>query len=243
ENTGPVARTENIVITGTNGVADQIIVVNQDSPGASLSADPLVLNLPNTAGNTSVTITGNVDWNASANAGWLSLDPASGNGDGVTTVTYMENLTLNERTATITITGSNGVSTIQIPVTQAASQPFMNVDPTSLSVSAPAGTINFDIITNVPWSVTDDANWLSLSPTNGVNNGTVTVNFNENTATQNRCATITVAGQNGVAPIEIEICQEGVSVTIDVSTDTVRLPYTAGNQTFDIMTNVQWALS
>src|SRR5690606_15066985 len=42
ENTGPVARTENIVITGTNGVADQIIVVNQDSPGASLSADPLV---------------------------------------------------------------------------------------------------------------------------------------------------------------------------------------------------------
>lgn len=243
ENTGPVARTENIVITGTNGVADQIIVVNQDSPGASLSADPLVLNLPNTAGNTSVTIIGNVDWNASANAGWLSLDPASGNGDGVITVTYMENLTLNERTATITITGSNGVSTIQIPVTQAASQPFMNVDPTSLSVSAPAGTINFDIITNVPWSVTDDANWLSLSPTNGVNNGTVTVNFNENTATQNRCATITVAGQNGVAPIEIEICQEGVSVTIDVSTDTVRLPYTAGNQTFDIMTNVQWALS
>ncbi len=53
---------------------------------------------------------------------------------------------------------------------------------------------DFTITSNLDWSVTDDKDWISVSPTNGSNNGTVIITVNENTTFSSRTGTVTVSG-------------------------------------------------
>ena len=46
------------------------------------------------------------------------------------------------------------------------------------------------------WTVTDDQSWITVAPTSGSNNATVTVSATANTATTSRTGTVTVSGGN-----------------------------------------------
>jgi len=59
-----------------------------------------------------------------------------------------------------------------------------------------AGTKIFDINSNVSWSVSENADWLTLNTTNGTNNETIEITATENTSGALRTAIITVS-QNG----------------------------------------------
>jgi len=88
-------------------------------------------------------------------------------------------------------------------------KPTLNVSSTSIllnSDSGAKGTFNISSTTN--WSVSDNSDWLVLSPLNGSNNGTITATTTSaNLGTSPRTATITVTGQ-GVASKTITITQQ-----------------------------------
>jgi outer membrane lipoprotein-sorting protein len=67
----------------------------------------------------------------------------------------------------------------------------LSVSPPTVNAAAAAGTYAIGVISNVAWSATVDADWLSLNPSAGENNGTITLHVSENTAAP-RTATITV---------------------------------------------------
>ncbi|GMR25574.1 MAG: hypothetical protein BMS9Abin39_0883 [Ignavibacteria bacterium] len=74
---------------------------------------------------------------------------------------------------------------------------FLSVSPTSLTLGSVSGSNGqFSVSSNVGWSVSDDANWLIVSPTSGSNNGSVTVTTtSSNPSTSNsRNATVTLTG-------------------------------------------------
>ena len=75
-------------------------------------------------------------------------------------------------------------------------QLFLNVSPTSLSLGWGSGTTGtFAINSNIPWSISDNATWLNVSPVTGTNNGTITVTANSaNLGTIPRSALVTIAG-------------------------------------------------
>lgn len=70
--------------------------------------------------------------------------------------------------------------------------PRLTVDPASINVARSAGSALFDIDANVNWTITDDADWLTLNTSSGSNSETITVNFTENTTAGQRTATITI---------------------------------------------------
>jgi poly(beta-D-mannuronate) lyase len=60
-----------------------------------------------------------------------------------------------------------------------------------------AGTKTFDINSNVSWSISENADWLTLNNTNGTNNETIEITASENTSGALRTATITISEDGG----------------------------------------------
>lgn len=58
--------------------------------------------------------------------------------------------------------------------------PFLTISPASFGAPASAGSFPLSISSNQSWAYSDDAVWLSGSPTSGTGNGTVTVSYTAN---------------------------------------------------------------
>ncbi|AXT51040.1 T9SS C-terminal target domain-containing protein [Aquimarina sp. BL5] len=70
--------------------------------------------------------------------------------------------------------------------------PRLTANPTSLNVARSAGSTLFDIDSNVDWTITDNADWLTLNISSGSNSAIITANFTENTTSAERTATVTI---------------------------------------------------
>jgi len=168
---------------------------------------------------------GKLKWTASDDAAWLSVSPTSGTTRRTDVIRVMVNiagLAANTYTATITLSTSGTTSTaqqIQVTLTVVAPSPSIGRSPTSLSFTAAQGGPNptpqtFQItnpgLGTLSWSVTDDATWLSLSPSSGTTTTeteTITVNVTTANLTQNTYrATVTVTDPKAVnSPQQIPV--------------------------------------
>jgi hypothetical protein len=96
------------------------------------------------------------------------------------------------RVGTITILGT-GVSSKSVTVIQSGIN-TLSLTPSNQDVGSDAGSITFNVSSNTSWTVSDDAAWLTVSPTSGSDNGTLTATFTANTLTPSRVGTITISG-------------------------------------------------
>lgn len=237
------ARSEVIDISGSNGVSALQIVVNQEASDRFMDADPTTFDVGPDAGSVVVNITSNIDWFVSTSSLWFNIDPAAGGtGNGTLTINYDENNTLDPRTGTIRLFGV-GVPDIIITVNQDANAPFLSVDPIEITVSADMGTVDFDISSNIDFSITDDVSWLTTNRFSGSGNVTVTASYNMNPNPTPRTATVTISEVGGPLVATVTIIQGGQGAELEASVDTIRVPYTLGQANFDVTSNVFWSLS
>jgi Viral BACON domain/Fibronectin type III domain len=166
-------------------------------------------------------------------ASWLSCNPASGSSTGESdTITVSYNTSGNSAGtyfATITIASaaaSNSPQTIPVRLTvnapsspagtsTASSSPVISLSPASLSTSCNQGWSaskqSFQVSNSgggtLSYSITDDASWLSCSPTSGSGSGTITVSYNTSKlAVGTYSATITIgAAGAGNSPQTIPV--------------------------------------
>lgn len=75
--------------------------------------------------------------------------------------------------------------------------PFITLTPESGSVAADATSASFAVKSNVDWTVSTDAGWVTLGTTSGSNDGTVTISFTANEGSEDRTATIIVKSEEG----------------------------------------------
>ena len=95
--------------------------------------------------------------------------------------------------------------------------PTLSVSPTSLSFQQSGGSEPVEVTSNVNWSATSSASWLTISPNSGTESDIVIVTASANNTNSSRTATITFTGNNGVSPRIITVSQEGPSqYTINV---------------------------
>ena len=124
----------------------------------------------------------------------ISLAPSNGTGDAQVTVTAQPNTGQQSRTATLTIAGQ------QVNVSQAAAPPpcTFTVSPGPLNLPAAGGAQPVTVTASAgscAWSSSGVPSWITLAPSSGSGNATVTVTAQRNTATQSRTATLTIAGR------------------------------------------------
>lgn len=201
-------RIASITIT-VNGLPSSIVTVTQSGQGATLTVTPLNQDVNAGAGGTSFNIITNSSWNASSNADWCTVT-SSGSGNGTLNASYDENTSIETRIASITIT-VQGIPSQVVTVTQAGAETILIIDPLNRNVTAQAGITSFSITCNANWQVISDADWASAT-SDGTGNGSILVNYEENTSNSSRVAVLTVAAPDIVQLVTVT--QEG-SVAVE----------------------------
>jgi len=209
ENTWAEIRSANIAIS-VAGLGETIVVLNQEAAVAVLAIEPALAEVTAQAGAVDFNVTANFNWVATTDASWVTI-PANGSGNLLMNATYAENQTLVSRSATITITGNELQQVASL--IQAAGEAVIFVSPETVEVTYLAGATELTVTSNTDWTATDDAEWITITPS-GSGNGTIAVTYTENPAYVDRTAviTITIAGKD---PVQVTITQRASEIGIE----------------------------
>lgn len=84
---------------------------------------------------------------------------------------------------------------------------YLNTSTNTINFAKTANNYTFTINSDLPWTITDNASWLTLSPTNGSSDQTITATVTENNTEKDRTAIITIAENGGVLSTIINVSQ------------------------------------
>ena len=93
--------------------------------------------------------------------------------------------------------------------------PTLSVSPSSISFQQTGGNQVVNITSNVSWTATSSASWLSLSPNSGTESESMIVTATANNSGSSRSATITITGNGGVPPKTITVSQSSSGIQPD----------------------------
>ena len=196
-------RSGTVTITG-EGITKEVTITQE---AAYIEVSESAVEVSATGETVNLTISANVEYTVSANVDWITLY----NDSGTLSITVAATESTSERSGTVTISGS-GIS-VEVAVTQEGA--YITVSTTEFSLDFNGGTISFTVKSNVDYTVSTTADWISQT-SKTTSSGTTTfkysVDVNESTAT--RTATITVSW-GSVITKTITVSQTGA-----VSTDT-----------------------
>lgn len=240
-NTG-AARSATVTVSG--GGLTRTVSVSQAAAGttASLTLSTTSVSAPTTAGSTTVSVTANVVWTASSNVSWLTVSPASGTNNGTLTLTYAANGGA-ARTGTVTVTGGGLTRTVSVNQAGSGSTTgYLNLGATTLTGGGSGGTWNVGLSSNVAWTASSDATWLTVSPTSGTGNATLSLRYGANPSTSaNRVAVVTVSG--GGLTRTITLTQSPATAYINLGASTLSASTYAGRWNIGLSSNVAWTAS
>lgn len=239
-NTALEARITTISLA-TNDLLPQELVVVQNGTQSFLAVSPTEVTLDNLAGSEMLTVISNVDWTATTNADWITLNTSAGNGNGAIDFSYLANTTTESRVDTIFVT-SPEVGTVIAVIEQLGEAPFLTVNPLSLNLPAEAGEANFMVNTNTDWMASSAASWIFIDPFSGSTSTMATVSYTENNAILPRVDSILITAP-GLPTQTIIITQEGQAPRLTVTPTAINLPAPAGSSSFEIESNTDWDIS
>ena len=112
-----------------------------------------------------------------------------------------------------------------------------------LLTSSTTNNIVVTIYTNGNWSASSDQSWLTVSPSSGTGNATITLTAEENNTTAERTAIVTVSAA-GLPSQTITVTQQGASLSLSVSSNSISIAKEANSSaTVEITSNTNWIAS
>ena len=197
-NTLPSSRPTTITVQGGGITRTATITQAAATPASFLTLTPGNPNISAAAQNAEVTVSSNVSWTVTNQPTWADATPNNGSGNGSLNVWINANPMSIPRDTTITVQG--GGITRTATITQAAAHttptPFLTLSPGSQNILAGARDLDITVSTNLPssWTVTNWPAWMTVTPTSGTGNGSLTIWVQANTVTSQRTGIITVQG-------------------------------------------------
>lgn len=197
-----------VTISALNATPVSIpIALTVTAPSTTVTLSPSSLTFSAVQGGTNpvsqtLAVNSSGTWTASSSATWLTLSPSSGNSNGsIAANVALSAAAVGTNSAIITVT-SGGVART-IPVTLTVSAISLTASPNSVTYTATRGAANpspqtFTISSNGTWTVSEGAPWLSLTPTSGSQNGTITARVNTATATLGNNSTVITVMSGGI---------------------------------------------
>ncbi|GEM_PF-575331 len=200
--------------------------LNFSAPGTSNpAAQTFALTLPSSAAN-AVYVVSTLTLNGAFN--WLSSSPNTGNGDGTITIgVNVAGLTPGVYNGQVIITFPNApIASVIVPVTLTATLQTLSVSPTSLAFTATATManpatqiVNVTVDPSLPnWTAaavtTSGGNWLTITPSTGVGNGTIVVSANVGTLVGQYVGQVlvTAGAESASFTVTFNVATTGISV-------------------------------
>ena len=188
-------------------------------------------------------------WTAQSSVPWLSIAPASGNGDGALTLTAQANAGTSARTGTIAV-GGQMLQVTQAGVVVAGPACSYALATSALSLGAAAQTVSVALTAGAgcAWTAASDVPWLTSAPDHGSGSGTILLAAAANPATSARTGIVTIGGQalqvaqagttQPVAPVPVNPC---ATLTLPRTGDQIPGTGLSGATTFVVPADPQCA--
>lgn len=123
---------------------------------------------------------------------------------------------------------------------------YLSVPP-SLELLSEGQTVDLKINSNCNWSITEDADWLTVTPMSGSNEQTVIVSASKNSSGSDRMAVLTVQGGT-LAPRRVTVTQKKADETpvqlyMSVNATSLEFSKAGESKSFIINSNTSWNIT
>ena len=206
---------------------------------AGITASTQSISIENAASAVNITVNAEASWTVSTTSSWIDLSPTSGSaGSSLFTANISPNTSVSERNGYI-ILSIGSIERIRIPVTQKGI--YISSETTSLSFSAGVSSQTFDIQSNTSWQVISSPDWLTVSPSNGTGNASLSVTTKDNPNTTLRTGTIRVSQPGLSMEAVVSVTQTGKN--FELRTTMLSFEDMRETQSFEIVTDGAWTAS
>ena len=216
ENTAITQRSATITIKTADGKASATVKVTQSAANVIFSVDKNEHSVAAAGESFSVKVTHNIGYKINSQPEWVKQTGKvpSGNTDTYTFKTEV-NTSTAAREGVIVFCNDNN-ECVPVTVKQAGASTTLSVSPAELTFTAKPESKSFSVSSNTDWSVASSADWVKIGTTSGSGNAQVTASAEENTATTQRTATITLKTTDGKATATIKVTQNPADVVFSI---------------------------
>ena len=216
ENTAITQRSATVTIKTADGKASATVKVTQSAANVIFSVDKNEHSVAAAGGDFTVKVTRNIGYKINSQPEWVK-QPDKANSGNVDTYTFTTeaNTSTEAREGVIVFCNDNN-ERIQVTVKQAGAKASLSVSPAELTFTAKPESKSFSVSSNTDWSVASSADWVKIGTTSGSGNAQVTASAEENTATTQRSATITLKTTDGKATATIKVTQNPADVVFSI---------------------------
>ncbi len=201
--------------------------------GLSLSADDTLV-FTSASSTQKLNIASNTSWSVLNAPTWVSISPASGEGNAAIDVTVADNPSVASRKGTITL-GQPGID-LSYDVTVSQSGKYFETNATLLEFDDKGGIRTFEIKTDANWTSALSGDWFSATPASGKGNTTISVSATENNSTEERSGIIRYDFADESTSVNIH--QLAKYLTIDNTT--FEFSSKGGSHVVEFLTNDSW---
>lgn len=236
ENNTTTTKNGDIVITTIDKVTSKTIHVTQNAKHVEYK--DATLSYGYNASSQTVSFTTDGNWTLTKDANWFSVDKTSGSGSATLSITVEENNTTASRSGNILLT----IAGQPYSITVNQNCKYLTLSSSAFTFSADAGSTKLSIGSNSQWTakVTEGAEWLSVTPTNGTNNADMTINVSENKTIAARSGRIEIAMPD-VQTYIVEVTQNRRYIKTDMAS--VDLLQSGGQISFNVITDGEYVVS
>ena len=216
ENTAITQRSATITIKTADGKASATVKVTQSAANVIFSVDKNEHSVAAAGGDFTVKVTRNIGYKINSQPEWVKQTDKvpSGNTDTYT-FTAEANTSTEAREGVIVFCNDNN-DCVPVTVKQAGANATLSVSPAELTFTAKPESKSFSVSSNTDWSVASSADWVKIGTTSSSGNAQVTASAEENTATTQRTATITLKTTDGKAIATIKVTQNPADVVFSI---------------------------
>ena len=216
ENTAITQRSATITIKTADGKASATVKVTQSAANVIFSVDKNEHSVAAAGGDFTVKVTHNIGYKINSQPEWVK-QPDKANSGNVDTYTFTaEANTSTEAREGIIVFCNDNNECVPVTVKQAGAKASLSVSPAELTFTAKPESKSFSVSSNTDWSVASSADWVKIGTTSGSGNAHVTASAEENTATTQRTATITLKTTDGKATATIKVTQNPADVVFSI---------------------------
>ena len=219
ENTAITQRSATVTIKTADGKASATVKVTQSAANVIFSVDRNEFNVAAAGESFSVKVTHNIGYKINSMPDWVKQTNKTTSGNTDTFTFKAEaNTSTAAREGVIVFCNDNN-ECVPVTVKQAGANATLSVSPASMTFTAKSESKTFTVTSNTDWTMTSDAAWVKLSATDGSGNAQVTVTAEENTATKQRIATITLKTKDGKTTATVKLSQNGADIIFRIDGD------------------------
>ena len=219
ENTAITQRSATITIKTADGKASATVKVTQSAANVIFSVDKNEHSVAAAGGDFTVKVTRNIGYKINSQPDWVKQTDKVPSGNTDTYTFAAEANTSTEAREGVIVFCNDNNECVPVTVKQVGANATLSVSPASMTFTAKSESKTFTVTSNTDWTMTSDAAWVKLSATDGSGNAQVTVTAEENTATKQRIATITLKTKDGKTTATVKLSQNGADIIFRIDGD------------------------